>query len=254
MNIPPIDLSGIVKMLRHEGTTDLYKVGTGKAGKTLKIVEEWENILNILERKLIPVLKEGGDIKGLVNPAKELAKSAGSLAAMASQVLSFVPGPIGIVCSVINSIICFSQGNIIGGFLELLGCIPGGKFATKGVAKFAPLMEKLLIKVVEKSPELAKILKQAQKTQKAIDNFLKKTVQKTSQATKKLDNNIKTNTGTIQNNPNSIMYKTAGADKQINFGQLTVGRTMTNGQLKQYRDLNYGTRNYYLNNFNTFHY
>lgn len=156
--IPPIDLSGLTKLLKQEGKTELSAACFGKGQQSFKILLEWDNIIRVLELEIIPFLAKGGEVAHLAAPAKKLAKSAGALASVASQVLSFVPGPIGIVCSVINAIVCFCTlpfpVNIGNGMLELLGCIPGGKVAAKGGAKLAVIKKtnKSVNKITKKHP------------------------------------------------------------------------------------------------------
>ena len=139
VKFPPIDLTEFVLLLRSEGKAELSIALKGNLS-FIRILREWDNILRILEVEIVPVLKKGGDIKMLVKPAQNLAKSASFLASTASQVLSFVPGPIGMVCSLINAVVCFCTlpfpVNIGNGMLELLGCIPGGKVAGKLAQNF----------------------------------------------------------------------------------------------------------------------
>lgn len=188
--IPPIDLSGLTKLLKQEGKTELSAACFGKGQQSFKILLEWDNIIRVLELEIIPFLAKGGEVAHLAAPAKKLAKSAGALASVASQVLSFVPGPIGIVCSVINAIVCFCTlpfpVNIGNGMLELLGCIPGGKVAAKGGAKLAPKIEKLIVELLEKSPEISKILKDSKHIAQSVKDFvIKKTNKSVNKITKK---------------------------------------------------------------------
>ena len=254
--IPPIDLTPILDLLKKEGPgeiTKATKTGTfGAISGVRRVLGEWNKLLGEVET-IVKMLAKGGDLSAFVPHVTQLLKSAGALSALASQVLSFIPGPIGIVCSLLNAILCFCRGDIIGGFLELLGCIPGGKAATKGVAKFAPQIEKILLRIVSNSPELTKILKEAKKVQTAIGHFMEKVKpQGKSMDVKPVTPSPKTPTQLtpqrtpMTNNPNSVFDKHVGGD-------LTLGKTMTQGQLKQNRDLYYGTRNYYLNNPNPLH-
>lgn len=173
--IPPIDLSGLIKLLKQDGKMELCSACLGKGQQSFKIISEWDNIIRVLEHEIIPFLAKGGELSHLAAPVKKLSKSAGALASIASQVLSFVPGPIGIVCSVINAIVCFCTlpfpVNIGNGMLELLGCIPGGKVAAKGGTKLAPKIEKLIAGLLEKSPEISKIIKESEKIAKTVKDF-----------------------------------------------------------------------------------
>lgn len=189
--IPPIDLSGLIKLLKQDGKMELCSACLGKGQQSFKIISEWDNIIRVLEHEIIPFLAKGGELSHLTAPVKKLSKSAGALASIASQVLSFVPGPIGIVCSVINAIVCFCTlpfpVNIGNGMLELLGCIPGGKVAAKGGAKLAPKIERIIVDLLEKSPEINKIIKESENIVKAVKDFaVKKTTLSANKITKAL--------------------------------------------------------------------
>lgn len=192
---PPIDLTDFVRLLKGEGKTELCTACLGKGNASFKILSEWDNILRVLETEIVPALAKGGDIKVLVKPVQNLAKSAGVLASMASQVLSFVPGPVGMVCSAINAIVCFCTlpfpVNIGNGMLELLGCIPGGKVA----GKLAPKVEKILMKVIENSPELSKAIKEGEKIAKVVKRFAEKATKKVN--TMPVKPNVKPQTANV---------------------------------------------------------
>lgn len=165
MHIPPIDLSPLLKILKREGADEIYTdITTTKPGYLLVnttycgLRNEWNNIIRILEVDLIPQLAKGGDLSSLVPAAEALLKSATTLSSAASQALSFVPGPIGIVCSIINAIVCFSAGQILPGIMELLGCIPGAKFGIKGASKILPKIGDEVVSIVSKNAELSKYL------------------------------------------------------------------------------------------------
>lgn len=195
MKIPPIDLSKLVQLLKSEGRAEMTvaaapKLGTltrGAKVNNLPLFKEWDNIILIMDREVIPLLKKGCEAKSLLGPAQRLAKSAGALSLMASQVLSFVPGPVGIVCSVVNAIVCFSAGNIIGGLLELLGCIPGGKaagkaagkvaekvggkIADKGASKLGGKIKDIMVEIVQSNRDLRKIVEAVPRPPEAIAKF-----------------------------------------------------------------------------------
>lgn len=182
MKIPSIDLSKFVQLLKSEGRSELNIASAPKLGEltrgikpnNLALFREWDNIILILEKEVIPLLRKGCEARSLVAPAQKLAKSAGALSLIASQVLSFVPGPVGIICSLINAVVCFSTGNIIGGLFELLGCIPGGKVAGKGASKLFPKIEKILIEVVQSNHALKVIVETSSKQQKVVVEFFEK--------------------------------------------------------------------------------
>lgn len=159
MHIPPIDLSPLLKILKREGVEEIQTAYKAQNNPFCPIMFEWNNILHILEGELIPQLAKGGDLSSLVPAAQALQKSATTLSLAASQALSFVPGPIGIVCSIINAIVCFSSGQILPGIMELLGCIPGAKFGIKGASKILPKIGDEVVSIVSKNTELSKCLK-----------------------------------------------------------------------------------------------
>lgn len=173
MTLPPIDLSGFIKLLKSEGRVELSSATGTKLG-SLKIIREWDNILLIMEKEVVPLLNKGCESKSLIAPAQKIAKSATALASFAAEILSFVPGPIGIICSLALAIGCFSTGNIIGGLFELLGCIPGGKVAGKSASKLFPKIEKIIIEIVQSNQALKVIVETSSKQQEAVVEFFKK--------------------------------------------------------------------------------
>lgn len=178
MKIPPIDLSKFIHLLKSEGGAELRAACGTKLGG-LKLFREWDNILTVLEKEVIPLLNKGCDVKCLVAPAQKITKSVGTLTALAAELLSFVPGPIGIVCSLALAIGCFSAGNIVGGLFELLGCIPGGKVAGKTCSKLFPKIEKIMIEIVQSNHALKVIVETSSKQQKVVTEFFQKYAPKT---------------------------------------------------------------------------
>ena len=136
--------------------TTIYITISGNPFNT--IMTEWNNIIRVLEGQLVPQLAKGGDLTHLKPVADELLKNAKKLSLTVSQVLSFVPGPIGIVCSIINAIVCFSLGHILEGIMELLGCIPGAKFGMKGASKIMTKIGEEVVSIISKNRELNKML------------------------------------------------------------------------------------------------
>ena len=100
-----------------------------------KVTRYWEDILVKLEK--VSIQLEKGEKASIISASKELAKSVTNLQTFILgtfvEIGSFVPGPIGIVCSLALAITCFATGNIPGGFMNLLGAIPFAK-----CAKFLP--------------------------------------------------------------------------------------------------------------------
>jgi hypothetical protein len=187
--LPPIDLREFLALLKSEGWTELSAACASKF-RGMTLMREWDNIIIALD-EIVVELAKGAEIKKIIGPANKLAKSAASLSLFASQVLSFVPGPVGIVCSLINAIVCFCTMpfpiNIGNGFLELLGCIPGGKVA----GKLAPKFEKILMRTLEKSPELRIKIQEAEEIAKKVKDFSEKVSKKVQ------DSKINKNTGKI---------------------------------------------------------
>ncbi len=99
------------------------------------ILTKWDEILSLLDALAVKLKK--GNVDDIINVAKDLSKCVADIQFIilksATEVGSFVPGPIGIVCSLVLSIGCFAVGDIPGGFLNLVGAIPGAK-----LAKFIP--------------------------------------------------------------------------------------------------------------------
>lgn len=178
--LPPIDLSGLLKLLKTEGKGELGASLLGKMG-SLDVLREWDKILKGLD-EIVPLLAEGAEISAIKGPVLQLGKSVAVMSTMASQVLSFVPGPIGIVCSFVNAIVCLCTipfPMCIGGaFLELLGCIPGGKVAIKGGAKLAPKIEKVLLELLDNNKALRETIDKAQEIDAAVKSFAKRVPKK----------------------------------------------------------------------------
>lgn len=192
MKIPPIDLSKLLQLLKTQGRAELHMASAPKFGEitrgaklnNLPLLKEWDNILLVLEKEILPLLGKGCEARALVAPASKLAKSAASLSLMATQILSFVPGPVGIVCSLINAVVCFSTGNIVGGLFELLGCIPGGKVAGKSSSKLFPKIQAIMVDMAKNNPYLAAFVKSnakaATKEQKVVMEFFGKHARQTA--------------------------------------------------------------------------
>ena len=77
MKIPPIDLGKFVNLLKSEGSAELRAATVAKLG-SLSLFREWDNILMILEKEVIPLLNKGCEAERLIAPAQKLAKSAGA--------------------------------------------------------------------------------------------------------------------------------------------------------------------------------
>ncbi|MBO7189401.1 MAG: hypothetical protein J6V55_02320 [Alistipes sp.] len=170
MYIPPIDLSPLLKILKKEGHSELMEATNIPGINPFHgIITEWNYIIRVLEGELIPQLAKGGDLTNLSAAARPLKESALSLSRTATQFLSFVPGPIGIVCSIISAIVCFSSGQIANGIFELFGCIPGGKLGVKGASKIMSKMEDLITSLIINNAKLFEALVKSNPS-KLIDN------------------------------------------------------------------------------------
>lgn len=118
-----------------------------------KLLRLWDDILIHLEKVAIQL--EKGDVKSIIKATRDFANSVTALQVFISTAFvelgSFVPGPVGIVCSLALAIGCFASGNVVGGFLNLLGAIPFVKCAkflpktqflkmlsTSGLSKYKP--------------------------------------------------------------------------------------------------------------------
>ena len=65
-------------------------------------------------------------------------------------------------------------------FLELLGCIPGGKVTIKGGAKLAPKIEKILLELLENNKILREAIEKTREIDAAVKNFAKRIPKKPS--------------------------------------------------------------------------
>lgn len=126
--------------------------------KIVEIEKEWKIILSKID-KITKEIAERGVSKSLESEAQSIVNHCHSLGCLAGPLLveggSFVPGPVGIVCSMALAIVDFSIGNYYGGFMNLLGCIP---FAKAGVKAAKPLLNDI-IKGLLKNPEFVKYIK-----------------------------------------------------------------------------------------------
>lgn len=136
----------IHSILKEGGTKALKEDFTSKSCKNSgnffiemeavqNVIRHWNDILVKLEK--VSIQLEKGEKASIIAASKELAKSVTNLQTFIVgtfiEIGSFVPGPIGIVCSLALAITCFATGNIPGGFMNLLGAIPFAK-----CAKFLP--------------------------------------------------------------------------------------------------------------------
>lgn len=149
-----------------------------------KLLRLWDNLLLQLDK--VAVQLEKGDVKSIINITKDLVNSVTALqvyiATAFVEIGSFVPGPVGIMCSLALAIGCFATGNISGGFLNLLGAIPFAKCAkflpkaqflkmlsTSGLGKFKPKgFEQYMSGLISKIPKFTFNNKLSQMFEKVI--------------------------------------------------------------------------------------
>lgn len=160
-NFPALNLSEIVVILRTEGSAEVGSIAR-TLSKDTKVFDSWDRIIRTLEFDIIPILAKGGDISGIRPFLGILVKEGKILTDAFTAIGSFIPGPIGIVCSLIRAIACFYSGNIPMGLLELLGCIPGAKAATKGGTKIAEKVGERLMVALKHNKVFEKYCSEAQ--------------------------------------------------------------------------------------------
>jgi len=161
VKFPALNLSEIVAILKTEGSAEVGAIAK-TFFKDTKVFDSWSRILRILEFNIIPVLAKGGDISSIRPFLGILVKEGKILTDAFTAVGSFIPGPIGIVCSLIRAIACFYGGNIPMGLLELLGCIPGAKAVTIGSSKIAGKIGERLMVALKKNNAFEKYCAEAQ--------------------------------------------------------------------------------------------
>ena len=112
----------------------------------------WDDILRGFDSVAINLRKDNPQelYKALKNVTAKCGELTSLLTGIVVEAGSYIPGPIGIVCSLCLAITCFATGNVLGGFMNLLGCIPCGKAVGKSGKLFAsrlvPKMEAIFSK------------------------------------------------------------------------------------------------------------
>ena len=138
------DAGPLIKEFKYTDLKSCFR-NVGKDSVLLRrideIEKEWKLILTKIEQ-ITGEIAENGVSKTIGFEALDIADHCKKLGSLAGPLLveggSFVPGPVGVVCSLALAIVDFSTGNIFGGFMNLLGCIPfakAGAKAAKPVAK-----------------------------------------------------------------------------------------------------------------------
>lgn len=171
-----LDLSELLVLLRTEGRRELQSACAGGGGKAANLLRQWDDLLSALS-KLIGNLKRGASAEILCAEAKGLLSKAKPLSTGAMEVLSFIPGPVGIVCSVFLAIVAICDPNVsfpqnvANGFLVLLGALPGFKFVGKGATKLAPKIKTILQNLLKRNPSLRKSLMTDAKVSNDVKKF-----------------------------------------------------------------------------------
>lgn len=160
------NISPLIKELKNIDLHSFFK-NVGKDSeflkKIIKIEDEWNLIIKKLSILSEKISKDGvsmsvkGDALVIVQHCESLTKLVGPLLVEGG---SFVPGPIGIVCSLALATADFAVGNVSGGLMNLLGCIP---FAKTGTKVFKPILNNI-IRDLLKNPIVVNSLKSAKRT------------------------------------------------------------------------------------------
>ncbi len=141
-----INIVPIVRELKDIDLRSFFK-NVGKDSVLLHKIDlierEWRTAVKEIEQISRRVASEGinhsigAEVNSVINHCEIIAKTAGPLLVEGG---SFVPGPVGIVCSLALAIADFAVANYWGGFLNLLGCIP---FAKAGCKTVGPMVKKI---------------------------------------------------------------------------------------------------------------
>lgn len=161
VKFPSLNLSEIVVILKTEGGAEVGLFAQ-KLFKDTKVFDSWDKIIRTMEFNIVPILAKGGDLSSLRPYLGILIKEGKVLTDAFTAVGSFIPGPIGIICSLIRAIACFVGGNIPMGLLELLGCIPGAKVGIKGGSKVATKIGERLMIALKANKNIEKYCAQTQ--------------------------------------------------------------------------------------------
>lgn len=142
-----IDIIPLIRELKNVNLRSFLK-NAGNDSKLInqiaKVENEWKLLIQDLDKLSGKITKSGlssslkGDAMSIVYHCESLTKIMGPLLIEGG---SFVPGPIGIVCSLGLAIADFATGNVFGGIINLLGCIP---FAKAGIKTIKPLINNII--------------------------------------------------------------------------------------------------------------
>lgn len=142
-----INLVPVIKDLKSFNLRSFFK-NAGKDSVLLHKIEvierEWSLALKEIESLAQRIAAEGFN-PSLLESARVVATHCEIIARMAGPLLveggSFIPGPIGIVCSLALAIADFAVGNFFGGFMNILCCVP---FAKAGCKVLLPTLKKIV--------------------------------------------------------------------------------------------------------------
>ena len=103
----------------------------------------WKGIVD--EFKPLSVHLKNDNLPNIRKSLNKITSKCAELTTLLTGVIveagSYIPGPIGIVCILCLAISCFATGNVVGGVLNLLGCIPCAKVVGKAGKACAPLAD-----------------------------------------------------------------------------------------------------------------
>lgn len=147
-----INLIPAIRDLKNFNLRSLYK-NVGKDSVLLRKIEtierEWSLTLKEIENIAQRIASEGIN-PSLLESARSVTTHCEKIARMAGPLLveggSFIPGPIGIVCSLALAIADFAVGNFFGGFMNLLCCVP---FAKAGCKVLLPTLKKIVADILK---------------------------------------------------------------------------------------------------------
>ena len=155
-----INIVPVVRELKDIDLRSFFK-NVGKDSVLLHKIEliekEWKSALKEIEHISQRVASEGvnrsigAEVNSVIAHCEIITKTAGPLLVEGG---SFVPGPVGIVCSLALAIGDFAVGNFWGGFLNLLGCIP---FAKAGCKTVGPMVKKIAADLYPRVKDVIKI-------------------------------------------------------------------------------------------------
>lgn len=234
MVLPKFNIKPLLDELMRTDIKSVLK----NARNESKILRDW----NLLMEKLRLVSGKLAQGEKVADAELKIIKDcAFSLSYSAAEFGSMVPGPIGIICSVGLAIGCLIPPiDIVAFVLNILGCIP---FAKAGIKAFKPILNNIIREFLNNPAVKSTLSAGANLSKNARYNK-----QYAQQMYNKLFIQNKSNSTANHININSIMNKSAGADKHII--EKKINSPFREGLEKQHKDLNY-IPEYYTNNPST---